>query len=108
MHITFVKKIGADGLPCRKCRDVERRLREADLLRFIDAVAIADERDPASAGLALAREFGMTSAPFFVVRAGGRAEIYSIYLKLVREVLEPLAAQYSGSVTSANRASTAA
>lgn len=109
MHITFVKKIGADGLPCRKCRDVESRLEAAGLMGCIDDIAVADERDPKGAGWQLARAHSMTSAPFFLVRRGDETEVYTIYLKLVREVLEPrVTAQCSGSSTSANRASAVA
>ena len=50
MHITFVKKILADGQACRKCRDVEQRLERSGYWSAIDEVIIADERDPDSAG----------------------------------------------------------
>ena len=88
MHITFVKKILADGTVCRKCQDVESRLNGAGHLARIDEVVIADERDPLSPGHALAREFKVSVAPFFIVRRGDVTAIYTIYLQFVREVLE--------------------
>ncbi|MSR15591.1 MAG: hypothetical protein EXR86_13735 [Gammaproteobacteria bacterium] len=92
MHITFVKKILADGEACRKCREVEERLRRAGYWPKIDAVVIADERDPHSAGLQLAQKHKVAVAPFFVVRDAAGVRIYTIFLQLVREVLEAPAA----------------
>jgi hypothetical protein len=89
MHITLVKKVKADGSLCRKCEDVERRLQEAGLLRRIDAVVVADERAPESAGMRLAAQYGVTQAPFFLVDwgRGGPPEVYTVYLRFLREVL---------------------
>lgn len=88
MHITFVKKVLASGKPCRKCQDVEDRLRRGGYWERIDAVVIADERDPESAGMQLAREHHVSSAPFFVVESGGEVRVYTIFLQLVREVFQ--------------------
>ncbi len=55
MYITLVKKVLADGSPCRKCAEVETRLRESGYLSRIHDTVIADERDPASPGMELAR-----------------------------------------------------
>ena len=88
MHITFVKKILADGTPCRKCQDVEARLKAGGHWSRIDAICIADERDPDSEGWTFAREFKVNVAPFFVVRDRGTTKAYTIYLQFVREVLE--------------------
>ena len=57
MHITCVKKIMADGNPCRKCAEVETKLKKAGLLRSIAQTVIADERDPASEGMQLAKNY---------------------------------------------------
>jgi hypothetical protein len=89
LHITFVKKILADGEPCRKCREVEDRLRRGGYWEKINEVVIADERDPQSAGLELAREHNVVVAPFFVVKDPTGVRIFTIFLQLVREVLEP-------------------
>jgi len=88
--ITFVKKIKKDGSPCRKCADVERRLSEAGLLHRMDQIAIADERDPHSQGMVLARKYRVDAAPFFVVeREGEEAQVYTVYFRFLKEVMEP-------------------
>ena len=88
MHITFVKKIRADGEPCRKCAEVEKRLIDAGLMSRIDEVAIADERDPASPGMHLAAKYEVAVAPFFVVREDGSERVYTIYFQFLKEVLQ--------------------
>lgn len=88
MHITFVKKILASGEACRKCQDVEDRLRRGGYWDRIDAVVIADERDPDSAGMQLALEHQVSSAPFFIVDNGGDVRVYTIFLQLIREVFQ--------------------
>ena len=92
MHITFVKKRNPDGSSCAKCEEVERRLIRDGHLARIDEIAIADLADSDSAGMQLAREFNTEYAPFFIVRDGADAQLYTIYLKFVREVLEKLPA----------------
>ena len=88
MHITMVKKIKKDGSPCRKCADVVTQLEENKLLDRIDKIVIADERDPNSAGIILAKEHNVDLAPFFVVEEDGQAtKIYTVYFKFVKEVL---------------------
>lgn len=87
-RITLVKKIKADGSVCRKCEQVVRQLEENNQMRFIDQVVIADENDPASEGMQLARRYGVDWSPFFIVEESGKqARVYSIFLKFVREVL---------------------
>ncbi|WP_341937156.1 hypothetical protein [Marinimicrobium sp. C2-29] len=89
MKITLVKKILKDGSPCAKCGDVLNKLEESGHMDRIDEVLVADERDPDSPGIALARQYDVHRAPFFVVeREGQEPEIYTVYLKFVREVLE--------------------
>jgi hypothetical protein len=88
VHITFVKKILVDGQPCAKCRDVETRLRAGGHWSRLDDVLIADERDPDSAGMRLARELEVERAPFFVVRNGHSTTVHTVYFKFLREVLE--------------------
>ena len=88
MHITMVKKIMKDGSPCRKCADVINQLEGNKLLDRIDQIVIADERDPNSAGMILAKEHNVDLAPFFVVEEDGQAtKIYTVYFKFVKEVL---------------------
>jgi len=89
MTITFVKKILEDGSPCAKCADVQRKLEESGYMERIDRVLEADERDPDSEGMKVAREHQVNRAPFFVVEREGQAPaVYTVYLKFVREVLE--------------------
>lgn len=88
MKITLVKKILSDGSPCKKCGDVLAKLEENDQMKYIDEVLVADERDPESAGLKLARELDVNRAPFFVVESDGETTVYTIYMKFVKEVLQ--------------------
>ena len=88
MHIILVKKIKADGTPCRKCAEIEQRLIDFGQMARIDEVVIADERDTASPGMLLAAKHHVTQAPFFIVRADdGTERIYTVYFKFIREVL---------------------
>jgi len=51
-------------------------------------VQIADEADPESEGMQLAAQYNVDRAPFFIVeREGQDAEIYTVYFKFVKEVL---------------------
>lgn len=90
MKITLVKKILPDGSACRKCQDVYARLTESGWLEKIDEVLEARQSDPDSPGMHLARQYQVTQAPFFIVeRPDQPAQVYTVYLKLVKEVLEP-------------------
>ncbi len=85
----MVKKINTDGSPCRKCAEVEQRLNDARLMDKIDTIVIADESNPESEGMRLASKHQVKLAPFFIVERDGQdAEIYTVYFKLVKEVLE--------------------
>ncbi|GAB1266263.1 hypothetical protein NBRC116493_34000 [Aurantivibrio infirmus] len=88
MKITFVKKILADGSPCKKCADVVQKLEQADQMKFIDSVIIADERDENSPGMKIAKSLNVERAPFFVVeKDNSEPLVYTVYLKFVKEVL---------------------
>lgn len=88
-HITLVKKIKADGSPCRKCGDVLERIGRDGVWSRIDRVVIADERDPSSEGMRLAERHGVERAPFFLVeRPGEPVQVYTVYMRLLREVLQ--------------------
>lgn len=92
--ITLVKKIKADGSACRKCADVLGRIERDGLWHRIDRVVVADERDPASEGLRIAERYRVERAPFFVVeRPGEPAQIYTVYLRLLKEVLQKPASE---------------
>ncbi len=89
MQITMVKKIMADGSPCRKCAEIDRRLEEAGLFSRIDYVVIADERDPNSAGMLLAKQHQVELAPFFIVEdENGFCRVYTVYFRFLKEVLD--------------------
>ncbi len=88
MSIILVKKIKLDGSPCRKCADVLERLERDGYMDAIDRIVVADERDPESEGMQLAAEFEVERAPFFLVDdAEGSTQIYTVYLKFLKEVL---------------------
>ena len=89
MQITFVKKIMADGTACKKCADVERRLRDGGYMNLIHRVVIAYENDPQSEGMQLAKQHQVAVAPFFIVEKAGQApEIHTVYFRFLKEVLE--------------------
>ncbi len=89
MKITLVKKILADGSPCKKCADVLEKLETSSNISRIDAIITADERDPSSEGMVLAKQHDVDRAPFFIVeRDSGETQIYTVYLKFVKEVLQ--------------------
>jgi hypothetical protein len=94
MHITMVKKILADGSPCRKCREVESRLIDGGHIDRIDSIVVADERDADSAGMQLAAIHGVKLAPFFIVkRDDGSETVYTVYFKFLNEVLNARASE---------------
>ena len=65
-----------------------RQLEENDLIDRIDQIVVADERDPDSEGMLLARKYKVEQAPFFVVEDNNQpAKIYTVYFKFVKEVL---------------------
>lgn len=89
MTITLVKKILADGSPCRKCAEVQERLEKEGLVDRIDATVIADERNPDSEGMLLARKYQVDRAPFFIVEEeNAEPRIYTVYFQFVNEVLK--------------------
>lgn len=88
-HITFVKKILADGELCKKCREVAERLESEGLLDTIDHIAIADERDVDSEGIRLATKFNISRAPFFLVEDdAGEITVFDIYFKFKKFMAE--------------------
>jgi hypothetical protein len=88
VKITLIKKIKADGSPCKKCEQVLSRLEKEGHLSRIDEIVVADERDPASDGMKLAAKHGVELAPFFIVEGGGEPRIYTTYHRFVKEVLD--------------------
>lgn len=89
MKITMVKKILADGSPCKKCGDVLEKLESSGQMARIDEILVADERDENSEGMKLAKSLEVDRAPFFVVeKDGSEPLVYTVYMKFVKEVLD--------------------
>lgn len=89
MKITLVKKILADGSPCKKCGDVLNKLEQSGQMERINQVLVADERDETSEGMVLAKQYSVDRAPFFIVENEGQEPvIYTVYMKFVKEVLD--------------------
>jgi len=86
-HIIYVKKILADGSPCKKCQEVTERLEQEGLIDLLDHIAIADERNEDSEGMRLAAQYKVERAPFFIVEhdsadgESGDIEVFDIYFK---------------------------
>jgi hypothetical protein len=80
-HITFVKKILANGDLSKKCQEVSDRMRSDGILGSIDHVVIADVRDPDSPGMQLANKYQVERAPFFVVEEDGEVQIFDVFFK---------------------------
>jgi len=80
-HITFVKKILANGDLCKKCQDVSERMRSEGTLAMINHVVIADARDADSPGMQLANKYQVERAPFFVVEDDGEVQIFDVFFK---------------------------
>jgi phosphoadenosine phosphosulfate reductase len=89
MTITMVKKVLADGSPCRKCIQAEDMLRRRNLWDRIDSIVIADDRDPTSEGFKRAEALGIDTAPFFLVSEEDGERVFTSPLALIREVLKP-------------------
>ena len=84
----MVKKIKDDGSSCRKCAEIEQRLKDSDLIDRIDHVVIAVERDSESEGIKLAAQHNVERAPFFIVEEKDKpTRIYTVYFQFVKEVL---------------------
>ncbi len=87
-HITLVKKIKHDGELCAKCKDVEQRLNNENMMHRVNRIVIADERDPNSEGLELASQYNVDRAPFFIVTDDkGETTVYTVFFKFLKEVL---------------------
>ena len=92
MRITMVKKLMADGLHCKKCLDVQARLEKSGYIEQIQHFADYVENDAGSEGALLADYYQVDKAPFFIVEEEGQAaKIYTVYFKLVKDILEKTA-----------------
>lgn len=87
MNITMVKKVKANGLPCRKSANVLSELETFGLLKSIGRVVAADERNPKSEGFALAVQHRVDAAPFFIVeKEDGSEAVYTTYTHFLKDV----------------------
>lgn len=88
MSITLVQKMKLDGQLCAKSVKVLTNLRERGLLSQIHQVITADERDVSSEGYALAAQYHVDAAPFFIVIGDdGKTRIYQAYHRFLKEIL---------------------
>ena len=88
MKITMVKKILTGGSPCEKCRQSEVLLKNRALWDKISEVVTADEDDPGSPGMLLAKKHSVKLAPFYIVqKPAGEETVFTSTLKLIKEVL---------------------
>ena len=85
--ILMVKKRLENGEPCAKCVQAEEMLRARGVWDRVSEVVWADERDPSSVGMQIAREHDVKLAPFFVVtEEDGQKRIVTSTLKLIKEL----------------------
>lgn len=89
MKITLVQKVKHDGQPCAKSARVLSELETLELRSRIDQIVTADERNPDSEGYALAAQYDVDSAPFFIVEnPDGSSRLYTAYQRFLKEVLQ--------------------
>ena len=87
MRVTMVKKKLVGGASCDKCVQADKLLHDRGLLNRIDEVVWAQEGDTSSPGMRLAAQWGIDTAPFFIVAdETGEPRAYASVLKFVREV----------------------
>lgn len=99
--VVIVKKLVSDGSFCRKCRDVSARLHESGLDDYISYSAVVSADQTQTEGVALARHFQITSAPFFLVRNDGDErcgendgwQAHTSFLQVKRLILDSLLAE---------------
>jgi len=72
--VTYVKKQMDDGDFCKKCKQVSERLTKEGLDQYIGETVVADVKNPSSAGMELAREHSVDTAPFFIVHEEGHPD----------------------------------
>ena len=85
--ILMIKKRTADGRECRKCVQMTKLLQDRGVWDRITRVVWAEEAEPASEGMQLGRQHRIDTAPFFIVRQGGRERVYASTLKFLQEGL---------------------
>lgn len=85
VHVTMVKKRLSSGEFCAKCRQIEELIKKRGYWDRINEVVIAEEGDNESPGMKLASEYGVETAPFFVVNG---EKVYTSALQLINTELK--------------------
>ena len=86
-HVTFVKKVLANGELCPKCIEVSERLEKDNTLELINYIAIAEEANPDSEGMQLAQKYQVERAPFFIVEEdSGEIQVFDVYFRFKRYI----------------------
>lgn len=86
-EILMIKKRTADGRECRKCVQMTKLLQDRGVWGRITKVVWAEEAEPESEGMQLGRQHRVDTAPFFIVRQGGREHVYNSTLKFLQDGL---------------------
>ncbi len=82
----MVKKRLKDGSECRKCAQVTQLLQQRGDWDRINEIVWAEETDAHSPGMQLARQYGVETAPFFVVeQAEGNATVSTSALQFTQD-----------------------
>jgi hypothetical protein len=87
MRLVMVKKRLLDGSECRKCVEATEHLKARGLWERVDEIVWAVEGEPASPGMTMSRDYGVGTAPFFVLSDERGTAVYASVLQLVRERL---------------------
>ena len=87
MKITMVKKLNPDGNSCRKCLNIESRLKKDKLFHKIDNHLYVNNID----GNKLAIKYNVNAVPFFIVKSYDKnnknnTKIYTIYMKMKKDI----------------------
>jgi len=86
-HITYVKKVLADGQTCGRCIAVSEKLRSDGLFGKINHLVIADDNNTDSLGLQLVKQHAIQKVPFFVVDDDlGETHIFQDYQEFKRYI----------------------
>tara|TARA_B110001469_G_C9642607_1_gene323585 strand:+ start:1047 stop:1424 length:378 start_codon:yes stop_codon:yes gene_type:complete len=85
--ITMVKKLTPDGSACRKCLNIESRLKKDNLFDKIDNHLYVNNID----GNKLAIKYNINTVPFFIVESydengNNREDIYTVYMKMKKDI----------------------
>ena len=86
-EIIMVKKRTADGRECRKCVQMTKLLQDRGVWPRVTRVVWAEEAEPDSEGMRLGRQHRIDTAPFFIVRAGGRERVFASTLRFLQDGL---------------------